>query len=592
MYFYSFPKGSYIKNIDEKQLCNYIELPDENEYTVEELEGQVERIYKSNKEKTLNDSIKKVNRRGQLFPKVIFENNRLFNLALQCDSENLIKSLDLIMKYSGDSINREDIRLLTNVKQYCIDQIDFLRRFVDSIVSQSDNLSIEEIINRRILLIYIFIDDIDFVRNMFINADVQLPIIEEREIKEINNVNKAIKLVDMSYIDSENYVYIQDMLVEDEFIESNLENAVDIQEAIMEVVDFENIVDGVYNFINNNKIVRDTIFTVLADQAIAGNFEKIKMVEYVNSLPVERLTDLYFELINRLELTEGLNDEIIIKLEKRNCMRHRYCITWVKKDKLQKINFNDEENAAGIISACENINNMDSYYVPKIRFEIIEQNNGVFPKFYEKLYSDKYELICNKEIFQMEKFEYGLKWLSGDRINETNLDRVLECINSDIREGRECYIIFEYLFNDEYDDACADNTMIEKIVYGLDNKKVLFDSMTKEQISEVVEMLTVPLNLNIAEEAKKFMLSVNYLDEELEKIVYTELNTDKYIDLINQLNMCSKCTIQNIKALTPSYPLNSNIRDKLLEDECYEYYIVGKILYENKFEFPYGRSSI
>lgn len=585
MYFYSFPKGSYIKNIDEKQVCNYIELPDESEYKIEELGGQVERIYNNNKEKTLSDSIRKVQRRGQLFPKVIFENNRLFNMALQCDSENLIKSLDLIMKYSGASINKEDIRLLTNVKNHCIEHIDFLRRFVDSIVSQRDNLSIEEIINRRMLLTLIFIDDIDFVRNMFINADVQLPIIEEREIKEINNVNKAIKLVDMSYIDSENYAYIQDMLVEDEFVESNLENAVNVQEAIMEVVDFENIVDCVYSFISNNKIVRDSIFTVLADQAIAGKFEKIKMVEYVNNLPVERLTDLYFELINRLELTEGLSDEIITNLIEKK-LYETPLLHYCEKDNLQKMNFTEEENAAGIISACENINNIDSYYVPKIRFEIIEQNNGVFPKFYEKLYSDRYELICNKEIFQMEKFEYGLKWLSGDRINETNLDRVLECINSDIREGRECYIIFEYLFNDEYVDACADNTIIEKIVYGLDNKKIMFNSMTKEQISKVIEMLTAPLNLNIAEEAKKFMLSVNCLDEELEKIVYTELNTDKYIDFINQLNMCSKCTIQNIKALTPSYPLNSNIRDKLLEDECYEYYIVGKILYENKFEFP------
>ncbi|MFR6563284.1 MAG: hypothetical protein ACLUR5_16350 [Eubacterium ventriosum] len=86
------------------------------------------------------------------------------------------------------------------------------------------------------------------------------PLVEEREIKEINNVNKAIKLVDMSYIDSENYAYIQDMLVEDEFVESNLENAVNVQEAIMEVVDFENIVDCVYSFISNNKIVRDSIF--------------------------------------------------------------------------------------------------------------------------------------------------------------------------------------------------------------------------------------------------------------------------------------------------------------------------------------------
>ena len=284
-------------------------------------------------------------------------------------------------------------------------------------------------------------------------------------------------------------------------------------------------------------------------------------------------------------ISEGLNDEIIIQLAEKK-LYETPLLHYCESDKLQKINFNDEENAGSIISACENINNMDVYYVPNIRSEIIEQNNGLFPKFYEELYSDKYELICNQEIFQMAKFEYGIKWLSGNRITETNLDRVLECINSYKREGRDCYIIFEYLFNNEYDDACVDNVMIEKIVYGLDYKKVLFDSMTKEQISEVVEMLTVPLNLNIAEEAKKFMLLVNCLDEELEKIVFTKLNTDEYIDLINQLNTYSKYTIQNIKALTPSYPLNSNIRDKLLEDECYEYYIVGKILYENKFEFP------
>ncbi|MFR6563285.1 MAG: hypothetical protein ACLUR5_16355 [Eubacterium ventriosum] len=72
MYFYSFPKGSYIKNIDEKQVCNYIELPDESEYKIEELGGQVERIYNNNKEKTLSDSIRKVQRRGQLFPKSYF----------------------------------------------------------------------------------------------------------------------------------------------------------------------------------------------------------------------------------------------------------------------------------------------------------------------------------------------------------------------------------------------------------------------------------------------------------------------------------------------------------------------------------------
>ena len=149
----------------------------------------------------------------------------------------------------------------------------------------------------------------------------------------------------MSYIYSENYVYIHDMLVEDVFIESNIENAVDIQEAIMEVVDFENIADGVYNFINKNKIVRDTIFTVLADYVIAGNFERKKIVEYVNSLPVERLTDLYYELINRLMISEGLNDEIIIQLAEKK-LYETPLLHYCESDKLQKINFNDEEMQA------------------------------------------------------------------------------------------------------------------------------------------------------------------------------------------------------------------------------------------------------
>ncbi len=585
MYFYSFPKGSYIKNIDEKQVCNNIELPNDNEYKVEELNDQVERIYADGKKNTLKESIEKVCERGQLFPKIIFENRKLFELTLQIDKENLIKSLDSIMKYNGDKLNGEDIRVLTNVKKYCDKHKEFFEDFIENILKQSDNLSIDEIVNRRILLIHIFRDNINLVESMFINSSHQMPIITEGEIKEINDVNKTVNFVDIDYIDSENYSYIQDMLLEGVFIESNKAEAVAIQEAITEIVDIEYIKDDVYNFMNNNKIVHDTLFVVLSALVIQGDLEKNKIVEYINNLPIEKLTDLYFDQINCLSVCSGLKDEIISKLIEKQ-LYETPLLQYCESDKLQKINLVDKEQSTRIILACENINKIDACYVPNIRVEIIVQNNGEIPDFYTELYSEKYELISNQEIYQMNEFEIGFRWISGNRISDNNLERILECINVDKRQGEECFIIFDYLFNKEYDDVCSDNEVIRKIIYGIDYTKVAFNSMTKEQVSKVITMLTVPLKLNTAEEAKKFMLLVNYLDEELEKEVYSKINIDEYIDFINQFNMYSEFTIQIIESLSPSYSFNSNIRERLLMDKCYKHYIVGKILYEGKFEFP------
>ena len=204
------------------------------------------------------------------------------------------------------------------------------------------------------------------------------------------------------------------------FIESNKAEAVAIQEAITEIVDIEYIKDDVYNFMNNNKIVHDTLFVVLSALVIQGDLEKNKIVEYINNLPIEKLTDLYFDQINCLSVCSGLKDEIISKLIEKQ-LYETPLLQYCESDKLQKINLVDKEQSTRIILACENINKIDACYVPNIRVEIIVQNNGEIPDFYTELYSEKYELISNQEIYQMNEFEIGFRWISGNRISDNNL---------------------------------------------------------------------------------------------------------------------------------------------------------------------------
>ena len=104
----------------------------------------------------------------------------------------------------------------------------------------------------------------------------------------------------------------------------------------------------------------------------------------------------------------------------------------------------------------------------------------------------------------------------------------MKYINSQERVENECYFIFMHLFDDKNEEACFESELVYQIVYGLDYKKVRFDSMTEKQIKDVIEVLQEPLELNFCENAKKFVALVKYLDVDLEQLIFKNSTEDEY----------------------------------------------------------------
>ena len=123
------------------------------------------------------------------------------------------------------------------------------------------------------------------------------------------------------------------------------------------------------------------------------------------------------------------------------------------------------------------------------------QYKGSFPLYYSELYSEEFKLISNDEM-ELLKFKEALEKVSGNRITEKNVTRILKYINSQERVENECYFIFMHLFDDKNEEACFESELVYQIVYGLDYKKVRFDSMTEKQIKDVIEVLQEPLELS------------------------------------------------------------------------------------------------
>lgn len=585
MYFYSFPKGSYVKNIDEKQICDYIELPNENQYKESDLAEKIKRIFEDKKEKTIYLSIEKVYERGQNFPKIVFENKMLFEMALQIDKNLIIKSLDEMMKYTFEKLNSEDIRIMSKIRLYCInDKVFFLDNLVSYILEKMENMNENEMIERRMLFLSVFKNDINIIKKMYINSEYNLPFICEAELKELNDVNKSIMLMEEQYITSNNYKYVQTLLVKEIIREENREKAIYIQCKITNIADIDIIIDYLYKFMYNNKIVQNDLFLLLKRKYNQDDKYEEKLTEYLNNLPVECLTETYLVEINSLISISGLNENIILKLIDNN-LYETPIFYYYKKDKLWDIALWAVKDPELVTKACKNINQIDKECITQIRMEIIKQYKGSFPLYYSELYSEEFKLISNDEM-ELLKFKEALEKVSGNRITEKNVTRILEYINSQKRVENECYFIFMHLFDDKNEEACVESELVYQIVYGLDYKKVRFDSMTEKQIKDVIEVLQEPLELNFCENAKKFVALVKYLDVDLEQLIFKNSTEDEYIAFINDINIVSDYTIERIKEMDLIYPLNNNIRDRMLQEKGYSYYIVGKILYEDRFDFP------
>ena len=590
MYFYTFPKSSYIKNIDEKEVCNYLELP--QEYDVfPEIEEKMGRIVGQNRTEKIFEIIDRIadDKTETVYSEVVLEDNTLFTRAKNDNLEKCVATLDLNFYITKDEQKQE--RILSNNKKYLDEDSDrdnYWEKYLSLIVEKIDESKFDEpqIVFVRKLFIRVFQEDILRFRILFMgNESNGIPIITREELKIVSPVKNKLALIDENLIDDDNYVYIEDLLKNGEFDKETIDSACVLQKAITGKIKFNLIAKNILDFMKKNRLCDEDIFSELCN-TLQSNEELISKADicgYVNDIDESKISGKCYTLLNGLGIEQGLNSSVIDALLKQKLyLSPLLCM--VKTKDFSKINF---DNDIGIIlEACAKINEQNNTYIKEIRKWILSHNEDLFYKSYKDLCSNDYKIISIEELGSSTKFIDSLACIDASQFDQGNITEYIDYINRAERKGNDCYEIFNHCFSSDNDDICDDAQLIDEFVYRIDFDRVKYSSMNETQKEKVCEILSDALTLNEPDNDIKFMKTIHCLVKSLEENIFSQLKLGEYINFINDINMASSCTLECILSDDPAYGLNSAITDLLLENKEYSYYIVGKILFEKKFVYP------
>lgn len=595
MYFYSFPKGSYIKDVDERDICNYIELPNEYKYDLATLDAKISRIEKKEKLSIIEDVILgfSKNKNKTDYPKVIFENEILFNIAYKDNPQVCVHSLFNLSNLDANDV-QDTIRILIKIQRYSGYDDNFTKRYVKEILEYFEGITTEEILVARETLISGFKDKIILLKDLYIcpdDFDVNLPIISEEEISKIDNIEVSLQLIDKSKITRFNYEYIEKAITTSKLNKEVINIAESIQNEVLSKISFNKLSNYVYEFLSKNLLIDNKMFALLCEEAKKDAFEKDKLCKYLNGLDSQVFTEEYYSEIDELCIVDGIGQRIIVELLNKKLYKTPllYC---ANNDCLELIDFQNADKQLMITQIGTFINDEYPDIIIDIRKGIITQDEEIASNNYIKLFYDPYPFISKSELYKFNTFAKAIILVDGSKITDENIKYIIEYINFETREMDDCYKIFDHLFNEsEYFSVCTNVDLIQQIVYGLDYNKVKFDSMNNEQKSNVVDMLSNALQLSNGNNVKDFMNKVGCLIEPLERILQETEGSEEYISLVNNIGEMTDYSKNLIKNEKPQFPLCDKIANYMYKEGYYEHYAVGKIMYNDEFIYPMEKVS-
>ena len=587
MYLYSFPKGSYIKNIDEKDICNCLEFPNDYSYNKDDLNDKIGRIQLFEKMDSIYGVVDRIANTEEIkeFPKSIFENEQLFRRACESNIEKTVLSFD---KYINWEQNSSDTccSILKTMVDFGIDLNDaFWKLYLEILHSKIINFDIETVIKVRRCFISEMRGFLIQLKDFFVNENV--PIISTEEIKLIDSPSESLILVNVSTIDNTSAEYIQNLILCKRLDENVLDIAKNVQQKILEKGFIGENKAKVFEFINSNKVIDNYIFDYICNLVEKEELDKEHFYDYLNRVSEKKLPKHYLERINDFCIRDNICDKLAKQLID-NQLYTNTLLNITKNQQSKSINYFTDEEAVNVLSACRIINEILPEDIVLIRRKLVSLNGGKLYKKYKDLYEGEYSLISIEELNEIDDFIEAMSVIDASKFTDENYKDYVDFINEREHRGRECYIIFDYLFNPEYEGlVCKNQNICASIVETLDYDKILFGTMTDEEIKSVVKLLGKFMNLlNDLALQKKFMKLVKCLLPEFEIKIVQKAGIESYVAYINECDLVSDYTLEAITQYPAKYGLPNHVTDELIKKGYIEYYIVGKTLHDGFLTYP------
>jgi len=584
MYFYNYPTSSYIKNLDEKEIFDYIIHPSDKFKDDDNLSDKIKRVIDLKNGKIIEKAIYELSEKKLIIPDIVFEDEQLFVFSFKYNKTSIISALQ---SYSEKLIEMSDkvFYLLEKILSYNINEeqkIEILCSLAKPIKTNLINSDVNNNISLRTNLIKSI--------KLYINSfgclfTKDMPIISKQELELISSPDIKLSLINSELVNANNYINIFEEVNILELNEDQYKKAENLILNIKNIEKLPSIQKYLIAFLSKNKKYQEHLFLIILDKLDDDDDGKSAFCKYLNFIDMSSLTNDQLSKLDEMKLRDISNEKIIFFLEGKKLYRSAL-LSRVKLKIIDNFDFQINDIFSDAADYFEDIYNEYPDDFLAIRFAAFKQLHDKNTKLYE-LFLSNFPLIFDYEIDLIDDTSLELfSYLNHPFIDTTNYKLLTEYCNKKLFSKDKLFYFFESLFL-KNDRDISDIECKKLILSSIDFKNTIhFESMTEEQQKKICETFNNIYKLTTASGAMKYMNIINCLLPELEETVINNMNNEEldysdYVNLINEIKKPTEKTVEIVRTKTLNQSLDTIITEKLYKKGFFVRYLIGKALYDN-----------
>ena len=585
MYFYNYPKSSYIMNYAEKTVYDYLI---HDNYTFDNdsvINSLLSKIINDNKALIIQKAFKELKENNKNLGQIVFYFEQLFLYTYKNNKKELINSYKILFLKTLDVAT--SLKCFENILNFNISE-DILKEIIDisiPIIIETNKANPIGIQNIRSTLFKKHPEKIHLFYALCVSNDEQLPIIITEVIEKINNTEDLFKCLDFTQIQQNQIsTYLRDILKFDFSDKENSERLIKKLKEIPNISSTENIHETLIILLKKNSIFDEELFNILYKNFNTENDKDL--IDYIQCIDYLKLSDDTLKKIDDLTTNEISDITLIELLESKNNFKSSI-FSRLKLDDFKTFNFDNEWLAENIVELASLINQDEPELFQKLRIILIGKHK--VSKVYD-LFNEPFDFVSKNEldILTPEDIYYAIDF---SRIDDEKIEMIANHCNNKEYTSKNLYKFFKaLLFGDDRGNRIAEKNNIETLFNLIDFNICKFDSLANNQQEEILKNISPIIELDNCENAINFIKKIKCHATSLTLQIHADLEEDaslfdEYIDVCNNISKTTDEVITFISEHEINCALSKEITDKLFKIKNYENYILGKSLNDNAYFF-------
>ncbi len=594
MYFYNYPKNSYIMDINERLIVNCI-LHSEDYPFVEEDRTEIEEAYKKILKKQKKDyaiakALRDLYEFNRPFPIILLEFEFLFNTA--CKNDYAHKLEDCIarsIKILNSDLNN-DCTLLKKIINYNVIEKkvreNIFKEFSDFLVKILSSLNKEASIYRKEIILAVKNSELLFL-NLFISEN--MPLITIDEINEIFDKDIVLDFIESRKLVENNFKETLNAILElnlNSIQSDKLETLLSIISKNEDIKEFSYIA---LNYLIKYNKVNHAFLEIIIGSVINQTLEKSHFCKYLVLTDLNELSKEELTKIDLLILDCIIDTRILTYFEDNHLIKSSLVSRQASKQ-LKSFNYENPWIIEKLIEIAESIYEYDEKVFIDIRKSFLmnlkTDQNDLNP-----IFLNEFPLISREEIEIALTITDGVYFLlDHEKINAENYKFIPMAINDSKLSGEIIFNVLKNLFNpDNYNGNYISDSSIQRLILNdIDFKSAKLGTISKDKVDDLCSYFSNTFDLSTPIGAIEFMYTIKILIPKLEEPLIEFMTDDeslysKYIESINDIKELSNITLSILSKIPINTSIVKEVTNILYENKLYVPFLAGSILRENAF---------